>query len=87
MVEEGWERAGRGLGKDELEQDGPEKGWKRVGKGLEKDGLERGILRLCNSLKLRASITKAQRSLAWIYAKLPSVGRDLFAEARCRLRT
>jgi hypothetical protein len=37
MVEEGWERAGRGLGKDELEKDGPEKGWKRVGKGLEKD--------------------------------------------------
>lgn len=40
MVEEGWERAGRGLGKDELEKDGPEKGWKRVGRGLEK-GLEK----------------------------------------------
>jgi hypothetical protein len=37
MVEEGWERAGGGLGKDELEKDGPEKVWKRVGKGLEKD--------------------------------------------------
>jgi hypothetical protein len=41
MVEEGWERAGRGLGKDELEKDGLEKGWRRVGCGLEKDGLER----------------------------------------------